>query len=135
MNTIDQKFRGFKEDLVKDLREKYKTLRNKFVEINKRITIIESKSVEMESLCVEKRQQENYPVSSQLRMNEISFRQEENPPEIFRRIYNTIDTPILNLRSIYRLRNLNDKHNDTSKDAVIIVKLWSAHDKIFFFNC
>ena len=72
--------------------------------------------VEINNLKIKMRQQETFPVSTELRINEIPFTQQENLSEKFQRIYNTKGTPIPNLKTIYRLRNHNNKHNETSKE-------------------
>ena len=55
--------------------------------------------------------------------------------EVFHKICNTIDTPVPNTQSIYRLRNHNNERSENSKYEAIIVKLWSKYDRNFFFNC
>lgn len=141
LHTIDTKFREFKEDLLRDMREKYKTLETELFAINERVTNLESTTCEIESMKEEikilKRkikQQENYPVSSEIRINEIPFVENENLTNIFCNICNIINTPIPNIKSIYRLRNQNNKHKRNSRDGVIIVKFWSAYDKNFLFK-
>ena len=102
----------------------------KLSNITERITVLAKKAAEadgmreeLSDLKIKLRQQENYSISSELRINEIPYSQDENLREIFNKICNTINKPVTSIQSIYRLSNHNNKRRENSKDAAIIMKL------------
>lgn len=80
------------------------------------------------------KQQENKNISCELRLNEIPYSSDEDLYKIFENICSTINTSVPAVKTIYRLQNHNNKHNLNSRDAVIIVKMWSPYDKNHFLK-
>ena len=70
LSTIDLNFGELRNDIIKDLREKYSIFENKVAKINAMVTILENIS---SALKTKLRRHENYPVSSELRINNIAF--------------------------------------------------------------
>lgn len=79
-------------------------------------------------------QHENKSISCDLRLNEIPFSADEDLYRIFENICKTINTSIPAVKTIYRLQNHNNKHKVNSRDAVIIVRMWSPYDKNHFLK-
>lgn len=89
---------------------------------------------EINALKYKVKQQENVNVASELRLNEIPYKPNENLLNIFDQICNTINTTVPAIKTIYRLQNHNNKQKTDSRDAVIIVKFWSPYDKNYFLK-
>lgn len=126
LNVFDKGFNIIKKDLH-DVTERVKHLET--VSAN-----IKQMQNEINSLKTKLKQQENRNVSCELRINEIPYKQNENLFELFALICNTINISVPAVKTIYRLQNVNNKNKNNSKDAVIIVKMWSPYDKNFFLK-
>lgn len=125
-DEIDKRIDEVKSE-VSVLRERVENLETVTVNIN-------SMQDEIKTLKAKIIHQENSSVACDLRLNEIPFEQDENLYEIFNSICNTINISVPAVKTIYRLQNQNNKHTNISKDAAIIVKMWSQYDKNFFMK-
>lgn len=77
---------------------------------------------------------ENNAVACDLRINGVPYTENENLNIIFQHICQVIHTSVPAIKSIFRSKNLNNKRDNISPDAVIIVRMWSPYDKNFFLK-
>lgn len=140
-NMMEIKFKEYRVELLSDLDERLNMMKSELQAVKERVTLLEtatddlrSMKEEIKTLKTKIKHQENHTVSCDLRLNEIPFYENEDLMNIFCNICNTIETSVPAIQSIYRLQNQNNKHKNVSKDAVIIVKMWSAYDKNFFLK-
>lgn len=89
---------------------------------------------EIRDLQIQVLKQENSLVADELRLNGIPFHKDENILALFECICSKFNLTLPNLKCIYRLQNRNNKKNNISPDAVIIVKFLSPYDKNFFLK-
>lgn len=140
-SIIETKFNECKDNLLSEIDKRFNTIKCGLDELNKRVTHLESVAVEfktmqdeIKSLKTKMKRQENNTVACDLRLNEIPFSENENLMDIFSDICNAIQVSVPAVKSIYRLQNQNNKNKTDSKDAVIIVKMWSPYDKNYFLK-
>lgn len=89
---------------------------------------------DIENLKLKVQRQENNTVASDLRLNGVPYVENENLLRIFNDICKVLNTTTPAIKSIFRLRNQNNKRENISPDAVIIVRMWSPYDKNFFLK-
>lgn len=131
----------FKSRLFEEFDKRIDEVKSELSVVKERVENLETVTVnikcmqdEIKSLKAKIKHQENRSVACDLRLNEIPYEQDENLDEIFFRICNTINISVPAIKTIYRLQNQNNKHSNISKDAAIIVKMWSPYDKNFFLK-
>lgn len=95
---------------------------------------ISNLKTEIKDLKIKALKQANSLVACDIRLNGIPYTEGENLPLYFENICQTINIPTPVVKSIYRLQNKNNKHQNYSPDAVIIVKLHSPYDKNYFLK-
>lgn len=89
---------------------------------------------EIQTLKLKMQRQENNIVASDLRINGVPYVENENLISIFNEICKVVNIEIPAIKSIFRLKNQNNKRDNNSPDAVIIVRMWSPYDKNFFLK-
>lgn len=89
---------------------------------------------EIEILKVKMRTHENSTVACDLRINGVPYTNNENLKTYFENICKVVNTPTPAIKSIFRLNNKNNKNDNISPDAVIIIRMWSPYDKNFFLK-
>lgn len=139
--VMEKKLNEYKNELLSDLDKRFKIMKVELQEITQRVSSLETVAVEIKSmqeeivfLKTQIKRQENNTVVCKLRLNEIPYQENENLIELFGSICNSIKTSVPAIKSIYRLQNHNNTHERNSRDAVIIVKMWSSYDKNFFLK-
>ena len=88
----------------------------------------------IEQLKIKIQKQEYSTVASDIRINGVPYNSNENLLNIFQSICHVINIPVPSIKSIFRLQNQNNKFNNHSPDAVIIVQMQSPYDKNFFLK-
>lgn len=116
-------------------------LKNELTVANEKIIRLELKlnepqmlQTEIQNLKLKVQRHENSAIASDLRINGIPFVENENLFHIFNDICKTINISTPAIKSIFRLKNLNNKRDSNSPDAVIIVRMCSPYDKNFFLK-
>lgn len=89
---------------------------------------------EIQTLKLKMQRQENNIVASDLRINGVPYVENENLISIFNEICKVVNIEIPAIKSIFRLKNQNNKRDNNSPDAVIIVRMWSPYDTNFFLK-
>lgn len=140
-NMIHEKFNECKQDLLINFEKSFNIIKNELHTVTERVQQLETvaeniKSMqdEIKILKTKVQKQENNSVSCELRLNEIPFNPDENLYEIFDKICIRINTSVPAVKTIYRLQNHSNKYKADSKDAVIIVKMWSPYDRNYFLK-
>lgn len=138
---IQAKFSEYKEDLLNEIDKRFNIIQSGLHDVTERVTQLETVAVEIismqdeiKTLKTKLKRQENNTVACDLRLNEIPFNENEDLYDYFVKICATINVSVPAIKSIFRLRNQNNKNKNNSKDAVIIVKMWSPYDKNFFLK-
>lgn len=140
-HIIQTKLNEYKDDLLCEIDKRLNIVKSGLQEVTDRVTKLETVAAnvismqdEINMLKKQIKRQENNAVSSELRLNEIPYYENEDLMQVFSDICNVINISVPAIRSIYRLQNQNNKNKTNSKDAVIIVKMWSPYDKNFFLK-
>lgn len=138
---INNKFNEYKTELLNVFEKSFNVIKNELHDVTERVKQLETVSANIKSskdeinlLKNKIKQLENKNVSCELRINEIPYNENENLFLIFEKICNTINISMPAIKTIYRLQNVNNKNKNNSKDAVIIVKMWSPYDKNYFLK-
>lgn len=142
---IETKFQEHKNNLLCELdkrfNERFNEIKNDLNEVTNRVNQLESVAVEItimkeeiKNLKTQLKRQENKTVARELRIIGIPLYTNENLLDIFGNICSTIGISLPAIKTIYRLRNQNNKHKTNITDAPIIVKMWSPYDKNFFLK-
>lgn len=124
------------------LNKRFDELKSDILDINQRVTKLEtvaddiiSLKSEVQILKTQIQRQENSVVASDLRINGIPYKKDENLFDVFKSICDVLDVPTPAINSLYRLQNHNNRYQNFSPDAVILVKLYSPYDKNFIMKC
>lgn len=127
--------------MEKMLEKRFNELKQDIIDINQRVTKLEAVAddilclkSEINLLKTQMQRQENSFVASDLRINGIPFKNDENLFGVFENICQVLNINTPAVKSIYRLQNHNNKHKAFSPDAVIMVKLFSSYDKNFILK-
>lgn len=126
LNMFDKSFSIIKTEL--------KNVTERVQQLETAADSIKSMQIEITSLKTKLKLQENKNVACELRLSEIPYKENENLYLLFEKICNSINITVPAVKTIYRLQNANNKKKNNSKDAVIIVKMWSPYDKNYFLK-
>lgn len=90
--------------------EKLETIAEKVTEIQAELTEIKSQL----------KRSENSLVTTDFRISNVSYRENENVFHIIAKICTTVNIPIPSINAIFRLKNHNNKFTGNSPDAVML---------------
>lgn len=123
LRELDKRFDEIKRDIssITDRVDKLETVAADIVSLKS----------EVNNLKTQLQRQENSLVASDLRINGIPYMKDEVLFEVFDSICYALNISTPAVKSIYRLQNHNNKDQYASRDAVIMVKLFSPYDKNF----
>lgn len=129
------------ETVVNESLAQQNDLMDKIINVTDRVKNLESSSTdvinmkkEIKSLQTQLKRHENNSVACDLRINGIPFEKSEDLTDMFIKICSVIGVSVPAIKSIYRLQNQNNRNKNDSRDAAIIVKMWSPYDKNFFLK-
>lgn len=152
LNLVDRRFEKITEvmktliheseaRMIKEFDKRFDLLKIDILNVTQRVTKLESVADdivtlkdEVSKLKTQLQRQENSLIASDLRINGIPYRREEDLYGVFTTICNNLNVNTPAVKSIYRLQNFNNKHKDNSPNAVIMVKLLSPYDKNFILK-
>lgn len=152
LNLVDRRFEKLtdvikeliqesEERMIKEIDKRFEEMKNDIFNITERVTKLETVSDDIVSLKSEVNQlkiqlhrQENSMIASDLRINGVPYRENEDLVSIFQSICQTLKINTPAVKAIYRLQNHNNKHKSYSPNAVIMVKLFSPYDKNFILK-
>lgn len=123
-------------DEINKQRKELDTVMNKIDQLQSNNNINNSSNLELEikNLKLKLQRQENNTVASDLRINGIPYMENEDLFGIFKSICETINSPTPAIKTIFRLSNRNNKRDNVSPDAVILVRMWCPYDKNYFLK-
>lgn len=114
------------EEKVNKNTEILKTLSERVHEIEHSLPSINEMKIEISKLKATIVRQENVNVSTNLRLCGIPFNQNENLPELFWNLCDSLKIDRPNIKSIHRI---NNTHKNNSVDGVVLVKLFSSQER------
>lgn len=127
--------------LLNEIDKRVCDLQQELVDLNNRVSKVETVAEEYEVLKREIRElkiqslrQENSLVACDVRINGIPYNKDENLAEIFSGISNVLKIETPSLKSLFRLQNKNNTKTHNSTDGVIMAKFLSPYDKNFFLK-
>lgn len=152
LNLVDKRFERFTEAIktvieesearmLKEFDKHFNEIKSDILNITQRVTKLEmvaedivSLKNEVGKLKIQIQRQENSIIASDLRINGVPYREQEDLYLMFQTICGTLNINTPAVKAIYRLQNHNNKEQDYSPNAVIMVKLFSPYDKNFILK-
>lgn len=152
LNLVDRRFEKITEvmktliheseaRMIKEFDKRFDLLKIDILNVTQRVTKLESVADdiatlkdEVSKLKTQLQRQENSLIASDLRINGIPYRREEDLYGVFTTICNNLNVNTPAVKSIYRMQNFNNKQKDNFPNAVIMVKLLSPYDKNFILK-
>lgn len=152
LNLVDKRFEKYTDILKKFIEEsearmikefdtRFNEMKSDIINITQRVTKLEmvaddivSLKNEVGKLKLQLQRQENSTIASDLRINGIPYRENEDLFLLLQTICGTLSINTPAVKAIYRLQNHNNKEKDFSPNAVIMVKLFSPYDKNFILK-
>lgn len=152
LNLVDKRFDKITEvmknliqeseaRMINEFDKRFSDLKTDISNITQRVIALEtvaddivSLKDEVGKLKTQLQRQENSLIASDLRINGVPYRDNEDLYAMFQDICGALNINTPAVKAIYRLQNHNNKDKENSLNAVIMVKLFSPYDKNFILK-